>query len=362
MFGFAALARSAVAYFILPAAGLYAIRSGSGAARRSAWLLAGFALVTLPYTIYVSQVADRFVFIENIGFYSLKRFNPASLVNPSVTLTAQLADPSGPPSSGEVLRFLGSDLVGDPVGFSWRVADYVRLLLKPAGASLIRSLVAADERMATFLKTAIHATLDLPFMVVLVLAPLGAAVSRQRRFGLLLSFWVMLYLAMLSLTLWAGTRYRSPIEPALIILAATVFAGGWQRPTPGAAVIAAVITVGALAIVATSLGPLVAARPNFGVDRWPIMPDETAQFTGTAGVNVVHAERLGFMIDGAAPHQPPEVVTVRVSIDGRQAGQFSMMTSEPKRLRYPLKQPDAYLELTARTADGRAAVMRLRMD
>jgi hypothetical protein len=30
---------------------------------------------------------------------------------------------------------------------------------------------------------------------------------------------------------WWLARYRSPIEPALIILAATVLAGGWQRPT-----------------------------------------------------------------------------------------------------------------------------------
>jgi hypothetical protein len=182
VFGLAALARSAVAYFVLPAAVLYALRSRPGARRRSAGLLAGFLLVTVPYTIYVSQVAHRFVFIENIGFYSLKRFNPTSLVNPSVTLTAQLADPAGPPSAGEVLRFLGSDLAGDPVGFSLRVIDYVRLLLKPAGASLIRSLVAADAQMAAYLKAVIHATLDLPFVAVVVLAPLGAAFSRQRGF------------------------------------------------------------------------------------------------------------------------------------------------------------------------------------
>jgi hypothetical protein len=177
-----------------------------------------------------------------------------------------------------------------------------------------------------------------------------------------LSFWVVLYLAMLSLTLWAGTRYRSPIEPALIILAAPVLAGGWQRPTTGTALLAVVTTAAALAIVATSLGPLVTARTNYGVDRWPIMPDETAQFTGSAGVNVVHAERLGFVLDSPATQQAPEVVTVRVSIDRRQVGQFSMLSNEPKLVRYPLRQPNAYLELTAQTADGRPANMRLRVD
>ena len=332
VFGLAALARSAVAYFVLPAAILYAIRSGPGAVQRSGGLVVGFALVTLPYTMYISEVAGRFVFIENVGFYSLKRFNPASLANPSVTLTAQMADPAGPPSSGEVVRFLWSDLVGDPAGFLLRGIDYVRLLLKPAGAALLRSLVAADARMATLLKTAIHATLDLPFMMVVILAPLGAAFSRQRRFALLLALWVVLYLAMLSLTLWAGTRYRSPIEPALIILAATVLAGGWQRPTLATGGVAAVMTAGAVAIIAMSLEPVVTARANYGVDRWPVMSDETARFEGSAGVNVIQSDTLAFMLDGATLNQAPEVVSVTVAIDGRHAGQFSMSTAQPKRV------------------------------
>ena len=90
-----------------------------------------------------------------------------------------------------------------------------------------------------------------------------------------LALWVVLYLAMLSLTLWAGTRYRSPIEPALIILAATVLAGGWQRPTLATGGVAAVMTAGAIAIIAMSLEPVVTARASYGVDRWPVISDET---------------------------------------------------------------------------------------
>jgi dolichyl-phosphate-mannose-protein mannosyltransferase len=362
VFGLAALARSAVAYFVLPATILYAIGSGPGGVQRAGGLLGGFALVTLPYTLYISEVSGRFVFIENVGFYSLKRFNPASLVNPSVTLTAQMADPSGPPSSGEVVRFLWSDLVGDPAGFLLRVFDYVRLLLKPAGAALLRTLVAGDARTAAWLKLAVHSALDVPFIMVVILAPIGAAFSRQRRFALLLSLWVVLYLAMLSLTLWAGTRYRSPIEPALIILAATVLAGGWQRPSPATATVAAVMAAAAAGIIAMNLGSIVTARTNYGVDHWPAISDETARFEGAAGVNVIQSETLAFMLDSATPNQSTEIVTVKVAIDGRQANQFSMTTAEPKHLRYPLKQPGAYLELTAQTADGRPAVMRLRME
>ena len=363
VFGLAALARSAVAYFILPAAVLYAIRAGPGAVQRAAGLLGGFALVTLPYTMYISEVAGRFVYIENVGFYSLKRFNPASLVNPSVTLTAQMADPSGPPSSGEVARFLCSDLVGDPAGFLLRVVDYVRLLLKPAGAALLRTLVAADARTAAWLKVAVHLVLDLPFVMVVILAPIGAAFSRQRRFALLLSLWVVMYLAMLSLTLWAGTRYRSPIEPALIILAAPVLAGGWRRPSLVTAGLAAIMAAAAAGIIAVNLGPVVTARTNYGVDHWPVISDETARFDGAAGVNVIPTETLAFVLDSAAPNQEStQVVTVGVAIDGRQVGQFSMTTAQPKHLRYPLKQQDTYLELTAQAADGRPAAMRLRME
>ena len=68
------------------------------------------------------------------------------------------------------------------------------------------------------------------------------------------------------------------------------------------------------------------------------------------------------MLDGATPNQAPEVVSVTVAIDGRQAGQFSMSTAQPKRLRYPLKQPAAYLELTAQTANGAPVAMRLRLE
>ena len=58
----------------------------------------------------------------------------------------------------------------------------------------------------------------------------------------------------------------------------------------------------------------------------------------------------------------PEVVSVTVAIDGRQAGQFPMSTAQPKRLRYPLKQPAAYLELSAQTANGASVAMRLRLE
>ena len=237
----------------------------------------------------------------------------------------------------------------------------MRLLLKPAGAALLRSLVAADARMATLLKMTIHATLDLPFMMVVILAPIGAAFSRQRRFALLLALWVVLYLAMLSLTLWAGTRYRSPIEPALIILAATALAGGWQRPTLATGAVAPVMTAGAVAIIAMSLEPVVTARANYGVDRWPVVSDETARFEGAAGVNVIPSGTLAFVLEAATPDQS-EVVTVKVTIDGRQAGEFSMTTAQPKHLRYPLRQPGAYLELTAQAAHGAPAAMRLRLE
>lgn len=126
--------------------------------------------------------------------------------------------------------------------------------------------------------------------------------------------------------------------------------------------IAAVTTVGALAIVATSLGSLSAARPNYGVDQWPVIPDEMAQFQGAAGVNVVHMNTLGLLLSSATPAQASEAVTVKVSIDGRQAGQFSMMSTESRRVRYTLKQPEAYVELTAQTADGKPAVMRVRIE
>jgi hypothetical protein len=67
---------------------------------------------------------------------------------------------------------------------------------------------------------------------ILVLAIAGAIAARRRWRPLLLIYLLILYYTFLHMVFMAITRYRLPIEPYLIILAAVALARATRRPTP----------------------------------------------------------------------------------------------------------------------------------
>jgi hypothetical protein len=71
---------------------------------------------------------------------------------------------------------------------------------------------------------AVHAVVDAPFVVAVLLARF--ALARRKEVACLLALWVVLFVALVSLMLWAGGRWRLPIEPVCIVLSAVVVAGG----------------------------------------------------------------------------------------------------------------------------------------
>jgi hypothetical protein len=73
--GLAALTRSSVVYFVFPGAALYLwiAPNRPTAWRRCAWWVGTFLLVVTPYTALVSAHSGRFLLIEDIGYFNLKR-------------------------------------------------------------------------------------------------------------------------------------------------------------------------------------------------------------------------------------------------------------------------------------------------
>jgi 4-amino-4-deoxy-L-arabinose transferase-like glycosyltransferase len=354
-FGIAALTRSSIAYFVVPAAVLVAVSAPSrkAALREAAPLLIGFAVIVVPYVLYISAATGRPMFIENIGFFSLKRFNAVSPVDPRINLLTMMQDPSGPPTAGEVLRFLWRDFAASPGAFLERRLDVVRLLLKPGGASLLANQFASTAAYASLLRVAVFAALDIPFMVVVVLAPIGAALAKCRRLAVILALWPPMHLCLVALMIWAGTRFRAPVEPALLTLAAVVAAGEWRRPGRLAGSLAVTATLVLAAFVAASWPSIVTARANYGIETGPSL-DADVRFVGSMGAYVSSTGKaLAIALRSDAP------ADVTVFVDGKKADVFTLggtaerqyMFDAPKRV---------YLEVTA-TSGGHPAATVLRL-
>lgn len=358
VFAAAALTRSSVAYFVLPAAVVLATtaRPRRQALEESGLLLAGFATLVVPYVIYLSMATGHMTFIENIGYFPLKRIASASAVDPRINLIAIMHDPSGAPTTGEAATFLWRDFQASPTAFIDNRLSFIRLLLKPPGAALLANLFVDSARRAETLRILVHAVLDLPFAVALVLAPLGVALARTRRLALVLALWPPVYLGMVALIQWAGTRYRAPVEPILVILAAVVVSGGWQRTGRLSVAIFSIVS-GALALaLAIGLPSMIAARANYGVASAPVSETDIP-LGGAMGAYVACARNaLTFSLRSASSGD----VSIHVRVDGRQADNFTF--SGETRRRYALEGPRRlYLEIEA-TSGGLPVPLVVRLD
>jgi 4-amino-4-deoxy-L-arabinose transferase-like glycosyltransferase len=355
--GLAALTRSSVAYFVLVGALLHALISRD---RQRVWRqcvpwVGAFMLVVVPYVAVVSVHAGRFLLVEDIGYFNLKR----SAGEGGHTLESFMVDDSRGPTVVEAARYLAAVVHDDPAGFVASRADYLRLLLKPL--SNIRGIVARTAGRALAAKWIAHVVADAPFMIAVLLAPLGVALARRKDVACLLALWVVLYSASVSVMLWAGGRWRLPIEPACLALAAVVAAGGWVRPKGAVLALAAAASVVIGITLAFSLPDVLAARANYGVPSGPVGPALTdLVVVGRAGVNVLTAQpaiALTLRVDPTA--KQPQPVHVVVKLSGRQAGEFLVGGIEPRRVMYAVDPGVCYLELIATAADGSAATVAI---
>lgn len=358
--GLAALTRSSVAYFVFPGALLYVWLAPNRptAWRQCAWLVGTFVLVVAPYSALVSADAGRFIPIEDIGSYNLRRGIGETADAP---LASYMTDPSRAPTAVDVARYLAGTIRHDPYGFLRSRVDYVRLLLKPLAN--VRGLVATTPGRALAAKWISHAVTDAPFVIVVLLAPLGVALARRREMALLLALWVVLYITLVSLTLWGGGRWRLPIEPACIVLAAVVVAGGWARPRRVALAISGLAVAVVATAIALSVPGVLAARANYGVSAGPIGPATTELVVvGRAGVNVVlrrAAIVLTLRLDPSRGQKEPVRVVIRLS--GRQADDLLIAGDQPRRVRYVVEPGVWFLEFVVSAADGSDATVAVSL-
>jgi len=227
LLGLGALSRSSLLAF--PAAAvlwvLVARRRKARALGQAGLLLVGFLLAMAPWWIRNGNVFGHFMPATTEGGYTLWVTN-----NPRATGGGHCFMPE-PPGTFEGMGEYEIDRTFQRMG-----ADYIREhpghFLRLAAAKFVdfwRLWPHADEP-GVGLPAAIAAGLS--FTPLLLLALWGALVTRARWRPLLLLYLLFLYYTSLHMVYMSITRYRVPIEPYLIVLAAAALVdlAGRARP------------------------------------------------------------------------------------------------------------------------------------
>jgi 4-amino-4-deoxy-L-arabinose transferase-like glycosyltransferase len=322
--GVAALARSMPVYFILPAAALIAWTQRQ---RRGRWhaapiFLAGFVVVTIPYSVFLSRQVHQPILIENIGAY----------------LFRGLTDRSRAPRTGEVAAELGRQFTSSPVSFVTGKAQLILGSFQLGGGRWLEVSGGLTSRAtATAAKVSAHAFGDLPVVVFAICGPLGVVLARNRPIAALLALWMAVHFAMTSLSGYGGQRFRGPADWTLFVLGACVLAGQWQRPRLRTAVAAIFVSAAfgysALATAAASL----AGRADYAVRRWDVEAVRTAYGTDDIGFNAFPSKDVvSFRLTALDTTMP---VPIRVFIDdvhvaeadvGPGGERFSVLVKKPR--------------------------------
>jgi hypothetical protein len=348
-FGLAALCRSMPIYYVAAVAGGLALRDWRGAGwRQAGQLVAGFALFTVPYSIALSLHLGEATLIENHGgILVVHRYLGGGH--------------SQVPGFTTVVTAILQQIWMEPAAFAAETLDQGRSLIYVSGGRFVQEAVyAATARDAGLWKLAAHLLIDLPWVLALVLAPVGAAMARLRPAVAALLAWALLNIGLTAITGFGGSRLRGPFEIHLVLLASVALAGPWRidRWPP---VIAGLAVAAALAgVVAPQIDRSARARGNYG-GRWTTTGAETrATVTGASGANVL-ALAGGLEIEVTNPGVAPIVVDVRVE----RATVFRAATIDPGAHRLaivPAERPAlTFVEVDAIDAQRRPAAVDVRV-
>jgi len=226
LIGLATLCRSALLAF-MPFACLwtFVVRPRKlRAAWEAAFLAAGFVLVMAPWWGRNAAIHGRFVPATTEGGYTLWVTNNA------------LADGGGHCFWPDDRRaFDGLSEAEIDLKFARMGWDYIRghpgRFIELAGAKFVRFWRLwphAEEPAVGTLKAAVA---GVTFIPILILALWGAIAARHLWRRLLLIYLLFAYYTLLHMVLMAITRYRLPLEPFLIVLAAHGLVELWNRRT-----------------------------------------------------------------------------------------------------------------------------------
>jgi hypothetical protein len=276
VFGLAALTRSMPLFFATPAALLHVALAPSRrrAVLQAAAFVLGMMLLVVPYSAALTKYFGRLTIIDTHGS-----------IHFDVT---GAPGTDAPPSLADTARALVQSIAARPWGYFLDCVERARTLFYVNGGRMLQIYVASSSRAgAAVWKGIVHLGADLPLLFAAILAPIGAVLCRERRAAAIFVLWALINIGIAALGGFGGARLRQPFEPLMLVLAAAVLAGAWQRPPRlWLAVAAAGALVAALAVV-PQIPRSLAARADYGVS-WPSVLDRPAgQMTGAAGFNVL---------------------------------------------------------------------------
>jgi len=332
-FGIATLTRSLPMYMLPFLAALMVYRDRSRSIWNVAALCGGFLLLTIPYSVALSQHLGQTTFVENHGsIFIVERYGgvegdePLSLTQTAVILVGGFVD-----APTATMRDW------------WKI---VRSLFHVNGGRLLQIyLGAATKAGALFAKFATHLFGDLAFVVCLLLAPIGVVVCRKPFVATFLLGWIVVNVGLVALSGFGGPRLRAPIEPQLVALAAVVLAGRFDNVGKKLLAVAGLVAALLAVIVLPQLPRSFSARADYGV-HWPlkVLPKRSAM-TSQAGFNVLAVnEAVRFDV---RPRNPFGRTEVEVRLNGETAERVRLSQAEH---RFELAWPNSdlvYVELFA---------------
>lgn len=324
----AALCRSMPIYFTAAiAVGHLALARPFGSAwRESRALVAGFALLTVPYSIALSLHLGRPTFIEDHGgLLVAHRFG------------AQSDKPPGLPT---VAATLIVEFVRGPGAFTADAIDKARSVFHVAGGRWVEQTVnAPNETVAQAWKVFAHTTMDAPLVLLTILTIPGLVLMRNRTATLLFGGWIALNVTLVAITGFGGARLRSPFEPVMMLLAGIVLSGAWRPISRGAAALAvAGAAVGAWAVV-PQLPRSLQGRGNYGVEWAPNAPPHVATIRDRGGFNMLLEPGGVISLDVRNPGSTGESLTF--SVQGTEVARIDLAPESTRRLR--VVRPDLFL-------------------
>ena len=336
-FGLAALARSMPLYFVAAAAGAMLFSAGRSGRREAAGLIAGFAAIALPFTLWISHEVGRLVLIENIGSYGLAVLSPDGREYFSGETPTLI-------STG---AFLWHRLAVAPFAYLGELAEIaIGLFRLPGGSWLLelRFLPRASDAWA--MKAAAHLTGDLVLVSAMCLAPLGLIARRPTRLAGLLGLWIVVHVTFTALSGYSGHRFRSPLDFALIALAASALAGGWRPLSARRGLLALLVVVPMVLGAARSIGDSLQARAPYGVLEWPEDPRlPPTRVRAHSGFQVMSSEgRILILVARANDEGPNGPWTVGATVDRVPVARISVDAGFSV-LSAPYPTPRAFVEL-----------------
>ena len=319
VFGLAALTRLMILFYVLllPALIWRPRRDLLSVRRQILPLLLGMSVIVIPYCAFMWSQTGEAMLVENHGGFDMRNYADRPVV--------------GKPTLGVGLEVLVQQITRKPIAFVRTWLEYVRMLFKPNGMRWIESLGVFSTRPAALVAVGLRIVCDVSYLAVIALAPIGVLLARRRWPAVMLAAWIVVVAALTALSGTAGARYRSPAEPALLVLAAVAVTSGWRSrarvPLLCAAAVGLLLVVRLVAQV-----PGFGLLPPYGLRAWSPehgIGESTAH--GDIGLRVLNAEN-GVEIVVQPSDALKEMVHVEVTIEGHVLFDRTAETNESVRI------------------------------